>query len=306
MLHLLYSRFWHKVRFDLGHVSSEEPFRKLFNQGYVQAFAFRDDRGQPVPAAEVVAETDLGDETSYTWNGQPVSREYGKMGKSLKNVVTPDEMFEAYGADTFRVYEMSMGPLDLSRPWETRAVVGAQRFLQRLLRNVVDEATGDVLVSDDAPDDATKRLMHRTIDALRTDYGGLRFNTAIARLIEFNNALTKLSSVPREAAEALVVMTAPVAPHIAEELWAKLGHTETLTFVDFPTADPALLVDATVTCVVQVQGKVRDRLEVAADISEADLQAQALASDKITSALAGKVIRKVIVRAPNLVNIVAG
>ena len=129
-----------------------------------------------------------------------------------------------------------MGPLDLSRPWETRAVVGAQRFLQRLWRNVVDEETGELLVTDDAPDLATKRLLHRTIDTLRTDYDGLRFNTAIARLIEFNNALTKLPHVPREAAEALVVMTAPVAPHIAEELWAKLGHTESLTFESFPTA----------------------------------------------------------------------
>ena len=173
-------------------------------------------------------------------------------------------------------------------------------------RNVIDEVSGEVLVTSDAPDEATKRLMHKTIDVLRTDFDGLRFNTAIARLIEFNNALTKLPSVPREAAEALVVMTAPVAPHIAEELWARLGHDESLTFVDFPKADPALLVDATVTCVVQVQGKVRDRLEVAADISEEDLRAQALATDKITSALAGRVVRKVIVRAPSLVNFVVG
>jgi leucyl-tRNA synthetase len=227
------------------------------------------------------------------------------MGKSLKNVITPDEMFKAYGADTFRVYEMSMGPLDLSRPWETRAVVGAQRFLQRLWRNVIDEATGEVLVTEDPPDLATKRLLHKTIDTLRTDFDTLRFNTAIARLIELNNALTKLPGVPREVAEALVVMTAPVAPHIAEELWAKLGHAESLTFEDFPKADPALLVDDTVTCVVQVQGKVRERLEVATDISEEDLQALALASAKIRAALAGKVVRKVIVRAPNLVNIVA-
>jgi leucyl-tRNA synthetase len=306
VLHLLYSRFWHKVLFDLGYVSSEEPFRKLFNQGYIQAFAFRDSRGQSVPAAEVVEHPDPSGEVSYTWKGAPVTREYGKMGKSLKNVVTPDEMFEGYGADTFRVYEMSMGPLDLSRPWETRAVVGAQRFLQRLWRNVVDERTGDLLVTEDALDEATKRLLHKTIDALRTDYDTLRFNTAIARLIELNNALTKLTSVPREAAEALVVMTAPVAPHIAEELWARLGHGESLTYAQFPQADPALLVDETVTCVVQVQGKVRDRLEVPVGIGDEDLQAQALASEKIKAALAGKDIRKVIVRAPNLVNIVAG
>ncbi|MEO8517933.1 MAG: leucine--tRNA ligase [Dermatophilaceae bacterium] len=304
VLHLLYSRFWHKVLFDLGYVSSEEPFRRLFNQGYIQAFFFRDDRGQAVPATEVVEHKGAAGETLYTWNGQPVSREYGKMGKSLKNVVTPDEMFEAYGADTFRVYEMSMGPLDLSRPWETRAVVGAHRFLQRLWRNVIDEVSGEVTVSDDPPDEATNRLLHKTIDALRTDFDTLRFNTAIARLIELNNALTKLPAVPREVAEALVVMTAPVAPHIAEELWAKLGHPGSLTFVDFPTADPALLIDSTVTCVVQVQGKVRDRLEVAADIGEEDLQALALASERIVSSLEGKVIRKVIVRAPNLVNVV--
>ena len=306
VLHLLYSRFWHKVLFDLGYVSSEEPFRKLFNQGYIQAFAFRDDRGQSVPAAEVIEAKGPDGEATYAWHGEPVTREYGKMGKSLKNVITPDEMFKAYGADTFRVYEMSMGPLDLSRPWETRAVVGAQRFLQRLWRNVIDEATGEVLVTDDAPDLATKRLLHKTIDTLRTDFDGLRFNTAIARLIELNNALTKLPKVPREVAEALVVMTAPVAPHIAEELWAKLGHSESLTFEDFPVADPALLVDDTVTCVVQVQGKVRERLEVSTDINEEDLQALALASDKIKAALTGKVVRKVIVRAPNLVNIVAG
>ena len=307
VLHLLYSRFWHKVLFDLGHVSSEEPFRKLFNQGYIQAYAFRDDRGQPVPAAEVHETGDPahGDVT-WTWHDQPVSREYGKMGKSLKNVVTPDEMFEAYGADTFRVYEMSMGPLDLSRPWETRAVVGAQRFLQRLWRNVIDEETGEVKVTDEPVDDATNRLLHRTVDALRADYDALRFNTAIARLIELNNALTKLDRVPRAAAEMIVVMTAPVAPHIAEELWGKLGHTGTLSFVDFPVADPALLVDDTVTCVVQIQGKVRDRIEVAADVSDADLEQQALASPKVLAALDGRTVRKVIVRAPKLVNIVAG
>jgi leucyl-tRNA synthetase len=307
VLHLLYSRFWHKVLFDLGHVSSEEPFRKLFNQGYIQAYAFRDDRGQPVPAAEVHETGDPahGDVT-WTWHDQPVSREYGKMGKSLKNVVTPDEMFEAYGADTFRVYEMSMGPLDLSRPWETRAVVGAQRFLQRLWRNVIDEETGEVRVTDEPVDDATNRLLHKTIDALRADYDALRFNTAIARLIELNNALTKLDRVPRAAAEMIVVMTAPVAPHIAEELWGKLGHTGTLSFVDFPVADPALLVDDTVTCVVQIQGKVRDRIEVAADVSDADLEQQALASPKVRAALDGRAVRKVIVRAPKLVNIVAG
>ena len=306
VLHLLYARFWHKVLYDLGYISSEEPFRTLFNQGYIQAFAFRDGRGQVVPAAEVV-EQEVDGQVSYGWQGQPVTREYGKMGKSLKNVVTPDEMYEAYGADTFRVYEMSMGPLDVSRPWETRAVVGAQRFLQRLWRLGVDEETGaPVAVVDAELDEQTLRVLHRTIDGVRSDYANLRFNTAVAKLIELTNALTKRDVVPVSALEALVLMTAPVAPHIAEELWSRLGHAESLAFAAFPDADPAYLVTDTVTCVVQVQGKVRDRLEVPVDVTPADLEAAALASPRIIEVIQDRPIRKVIVRAPTLVNIVPG
>ncbi|MEO5982394.1 MAG: leucine--tRNA ligase [Pedococcus sp.] len=304
VLHLLYARFWHKVLYDLGHVSSDEPFRKYFSQGYIQAPAYRDDRGQPVEASEVVEVPDHeGGEPSYTWQGQPVTREFGKIGKSLRNVVSPDEMCDQYGADTLRVYEMSMGPLELSKPWETRAVVGAQRFLQRLWRNVVDEETGEVRVVDAPLDDSTARALHRAIDAVSRDFPTLGFNTAIARLIELNNALTKLDAVPREAAEKLVVMVAPLAPHIAEELWARLGHAETVTFEPFPVADPTLLVEDTVTCVVQIKGKVRDRLEVPADISEDDLREQVLALPKVLAATEGG-IRTVIVRAPKLVNVV--
>jgi leucyl-tRNA synthetase len=304
VLHLLYARFWHKVLHDLGHVTSDEPFRKYFSQGYIQAPAYRDDRGQPVEASEVVEVSDPSTgETSYTWQGQPVTREYGKIGKSLKNVVSPDEMFEQYGADTLRVYEMSMGPLELSKPWETRAVVGAQRFLQRLWRNVIDEETGAVRVVDAPLDDATARALHKTIDAVSKDFPTLGFNTAIARLIELNNALTKLDAVPREAAEKLVVMVAPLAPHIAEELWQRLGHAESITFETFPVADPALLVEDTVTCVVQIKGKVRDRLEVPSDISEDALREQVLALPKVVAATEAG-IRTVIVRAPRLVNVV--
>ncbi|MFN8049550.1 MAG: class I tRNA ligase family protein [Ancrocorticia sp.] len=305
VLHLLYARFWHKVLFDHGYVSSSEPFHKLFNQGYVQAYAYTDARGQYVPADEVV-ESGVGDdgEPTFTWNGEPVNREYGKMGKSLKNIVTPDVMCEEYGADTFRLYEMSMGPLDLSRPWETRAVVGSQRFLQRLWRNVVDEATGEVTVVDADLDLETAKLLARTIADVTDDYDGMRINTAIAKMIVLNNHLTGLAAVPRKAVEALVLMVAPVAPHIAEELWGKLGHAGSLAHEPFPVVeDESLLVDDTVTCVVQVKGKLRDRLEVAADISDADLTAAALASPKVAKFLEGEP-RKVIVRAPNLVNIV--
>lgn len=303
VLHLLYSRFWQKVLYDLGHVTSEEPFRKYFSQGYIQAHAYRDDRGQPVPASEVEEHVDEEGATTFTWQGQAVTQEYGKIGKSLKNAVSPDEMYEQFGADTFRVYEMSLGPLDQSKPWETRAVVGSQRFLQRLWRNVIDEQTGEVRITDDALDADTERLLHRTIAAVSEDLGSLGFNTAIARLIELNNALTKLDAVPRAAAEPLVLMVAPIAPHIAEELWSRLGHGESLSREPFPVADPSKMVESSVTCVIQIKGKVRDRLEVPADISEADLEALALDRDKVRAATEGG-IRKVIVRAPKLVNIV--
>ncbi|MBO1765202.1 leucine--tRNA ligase [Allobranchiibius sp. GilTou38] len=305
VLHLLYARFWHKVLFDLGEISSSEPFRKLFNQGYIQAFAFRDARGQVVPANEVV-EVGEGAATTYTWDGEPVTREYGKMGKSLKNVVTPDEMCAQYGADTFRVYEMSMGPLDMSRPWETRAVVGSQRFLQRLWRNVIDEETGAVRVVGDAPDADLDRLLHLTIDSVRRDFEHLHFHTAVAKLIELNNVLTRTGVSPRAVVEPLVQMTAPLAPHLAEELWRALGHDETISFVAFPQADPAKLVQETVTCVVQVMGKVRDRIEVPPSIDADELEQLARDNAKVRESLGDKQIRKIVVRAPKLVNIVAG
>jgi len=302
VLHLLYARFWHKVLFDLGHVSSGEPFHKLFNQGYIQAYAYTDARGVHVPAAEVVE--DESSATGFTWNGEAVNREYGKMGKSLKNMVTPDEMYAEYGADTLRVYEMSMGPLDLSRPWETRAVVGSQRFLQRLWRNVVSETDGSLVVTDDAPDDATLRVLHRTIADVSVDMAAMRVNTAIAKLIVLNNHLTTLPAAPRSAVEALVLMTAPVAPHVAEELWSRLGHERSLAHEPFPVADEAYLVEETVTCVLQVQGKVRGRVEVAPDVSDDALRELALADAGVQRALDGRDVRTVIVRAPKLVNVV--
>ncbi|MBN8881533.1 MAG: class I tRNA ligase family protein, partial [Salana multivorans] len=280
---------------------------KLFNQGYIQAYAYTDPRGVYVPAEEVVehpAAPGSGGEATFTWDGEPVTREYGKMGKSLKNMVTPDEMYSSYGADTFRVYEMSMGPLDQSRAWETRAVVGAQRFLQRLWRNVVDEETGELVVVDSDLDEETARLLARTIADTTEEYAAMRPNTAIAKLIAFNNHLTTLPATPRAAAEALVLMVAPVAPHVAEELWNRLGHPRSLAYEAFPVADPELLVEATVTCIVQVQGKVRDRIEVPADVSEEELTTLALATPGVQRTLQGAEPRKVIVRAPRLVNVV--
>ncbi|MFF1421978.1 leucine--tRNA ligase [Streptomyces sp. NPDC058280] len=300
VLHLLYARFWSKVLFDLGHISSVEPFHKLYNQGMIQAFVYRDSRGIAVPAVEV-EERDGG----YWYQGEKVSRVLGKMGKSLKNAVTPDEICTEYGADTLRLYEMAMGPLDVSRPWDTRAVVGQYRLLQRLWRNVVDEATGEVTVVDTEPDEDTLRALHKAIDGVTQDMAAMRFNTAIAKVTELNNHLTKVGGpLSRSVAERLVLLIAPLAPHIAEELWRRLGHTESVVHQDFPVADPAYVVDETVTCVVQLKGKVKARLEVSPSISDEELEALALGDAAVVAALGGAGIRKVIVRAPKLVNIV--
>jgi leucyl-tRNA synthetase len=300
VLHLLYARFWHKVLYDLGHISSSEPFHKLFNQGMIQAYVYRDRRGIAVPAAEV--EERDGD---YYYQGEKVTRLLGKMGKSLKNAVTPDEVCTEYGADTLRLYELAMGPLDVSRPWDTRAVVGQYRLLQRLWRNMVDETTGEVTVTGTEPDEETLRVLHKAIDGVRQDMENLRFNTAIAKVTEVNNHLTKAGGpVPRSVAEQLVLLIAPLAPHIAEELWHRLGHDSTVVHQPFPVADPAYVVDETVTCVVQIKGKVRARLEVSPSIADEELEKLALEDEKVRAALGGADIRKVIVRAPKLVNIV--
>ena len=303
VLHLLYARFWHKVLFDRGYLSSREPFHQLFNQGYMQAYAYTDSRGVYVNANEVV-ESD----GTFTYRGQEVKQEYGKMGKSLKNGVTPDEIYADYGADTFRLYEMSMAPLALSRPWNTRDVVGSQRFLQRLWRLAVDEESGENIFSTDSAELDTLKAVHKTIAGVSEDMQALRFNTAIAKLIELVNHLTKLlnsgTRVPKEALEPLVLMLSPFAPHISEELWQRFGNTESLARAPYPRAEAQYLVADAVTCVIQVQGKVRHKIEVDPEISEADLEAKVLAEPRIKELVGEQSIRKVIVRAPKLVNIV--
>ncbi|VFA88995.1 leucine--tRNA ligase [Gordonia paraffinivorans] len=302
VLHLLYSRFWHKVLFDLGYVSSREPYRKLFNQGMIQAYAYTDSRGIYVPAEEVVEK-----DGKFFYNGEEVRQEYGKMGKSLKNSVAPDDICRDYGADTLRVYEMFMGPLDQSRPWATKDVVGSQRFLQRIWRLVVDEETGALRVTDAEPDDDTKRLLHKTIAGVREDYEALRNNTAVAKLTVLTNHLTKnfeKTGAPREAVESLVIMLAPLAPHIAEELWHRLGHDTLVVRTAFPTADEKWLVEDSIEIPVQVKGKVRSRITVAADADEDTLRTAALADEKIAAILDGAEPRKVIVVPGRLVNVV--
>ena len=233
--------------------------------------------------------------------------EFGKMGKSLKNSVNPDELYAEYGADTFRLYEMSMAPLDVSRPWETRAVVGMFRFLQRLWRNLVDEQTGALRVHERPADDTIRRLLHRTIAGVREDLTDLRFNTAVAKLITLNNHLTGVAAAtgsPREVVEPLVLMIAPFTPHIAEELWARLGHPASLAYAAFPTADPALIIAEQLEYPVQVNGKVRARLRLPADAEPAALQHAALQHPRVIELLAGAAPRKIIVVPGRLVSIV--
>ncbi|MDK4300574.1 leucine--tRNA ligase [Corynebacterium propinquum] len=301
VLHLLYARFWHKVLFDLGHVSSKEPYRRLYNQGYIQAYAYTDSRGIYVPAEEVEER-----DGEFFYHGDKVNREYGKMGKSLKNAVAPDDIAENFGADTLRVYEMSMGPLADSRPWATKDVVGAQRFLQRLWRLVVNENTGEVAVVDAELGKKDLQQLHRTIAGVRDDYENLRVNTVVAKLIEYVNYLTKNypGGAPRAAVEPIAVMVAPVAPHIAEELWTRLGHEGTITFVSFPSFDEKYLVDDEIELPVQVNGKVKSRVQVAADVSQDDAVAAALADDKVLAAIGEKSVVKKIVVPGRMINLV--
>lgn len=300
VLHLLYARFWHKVLHDLGHVSSREPYRRLINQGYIQAFAYTDSRGSYVPAADVVER-----DGKFWYEGAEVFQEFGKIGKSLKNSVSPDEICDNYGADTLRVYEMSMGPLEASRPWATKDVVGAHRFLQRVWRLVIDEQTGrDRVAGHEALDTETLRVLHRTIAGVSEDYAALRNNTAAAKLIEYTNHLTKEGVTARAAIEPLVLMVAPLAPHMAEELWRRLGHDTPLAHGPFPVADPQYLVTDTVEYPVQVNGKVRSRITVAADAAKDALETAALADEKVQTFLDGATPKKVIVVPGRLVNLV--
>jgi leucyl-tRNA synthetase len=300
VLHLLYARFWHKALFDLGHVSTPEPFGRLYNQGYIQAYAYTDSRGVYVPADEVEER-----DGAFFHADQPVSREYGKMGKSLKNMVTPEAVIERYGCDTLRLYELYLGPFDQSKPWSTRHIVGISRFLSRVWRNFVDADSSALRVADTAPDATLLRLLHQTVRRVTEDIEGLRYNTAIAALIELNNALVGLDALPRAVAETFVLLLAPLAPHLAEELWQRLGHAGSLAYAPWPVYDQAYLTQDSVEIVVQVMNKVRGRIHVPADADRAAIEAAALADPSIQPYLAGKTVRKVVVVPGSLVNIVA-
>jgi leucyl-tRNA synthetase len=304
VLHLLYARFWHKVLYDLGHVSSCEPFRRLVNQGYILAYAFTDERGIYVPAAGVTE----GADGAVSYQGRPVTRRAGKMGKSLKNGVSPDEIYAQYGADTLRLYEMAMGPLGADRPWRTGDIVGAYRFLQRLWRSMTDEETGELRVSDRALDDGTLRTLHRTIVAVRGDFEQLRYNTAIARLMELTALAARTAAadgaLPRAVAEPLVLMVAPLAPHIAEELWSRLGHGESVTYAVFPQAQPELAAEPTVDIPVQVNGKTRFTIAVPTGAGTDEIARLVTGHADYARHTAHTTVRRLVIVPQRIVNIV--
>jgi leucyl-tRNA synthetase len=270
VLHLLYARFWHKVLYDIGVVSTKEPFKKLVNQGMI-----------------------LGENME-------------KMSKSRGNVINPDEIVDTYGADTLRVYEMFMGPLEATKPWNTSGVEGIYRFLNRVWRLYITE-NGELnpKISDCEGSAQFRKTWHKTIKKVTEDIENLRFNTAISQLMIFVNESYKADELPKKAMENFVQMLSPFAPHIAEELWERLGHEGTITYVPWPEYDEALTVDDEVEIVVQVNGKIADRVTIPLDMEEEQMREMALNLDKVKSLTEGKTVRKVIVVKGKLVNIVA-
>ncbi|MCK6485337.1 MAG: leucine--tRNA ligase [Phycisphaerae bacterium] len=326
VLHLLYARFWHKVLFDLGHVSTPEPFGKLFNQGMIRAFCYRDARGVPHAYDEI----DFRDDGAYLrGSGEKLSATVEKMSKTLKNVINPDDVVREVGADALRLYELFMGPLDQSKPWNPRDVPGVFRFLQRTWRLLVDPETGrrsnkvvDSMDGDEAADrrrdDPIERALHRTIRKVTEDLNRMAFNTAIAAMMEFVNEATAAERLWRDQLERFVLLLSPFAPHICEELWLRLRLPDGAAGDDVPAGwrglanepwprwDEALAVEPHVEVAVQVNGKVRARIRVPRDADQSRLETAAMDDAGVRAAIEGKSVRKVIVVPGRLVNIVVG
>jgi leucyl-tRNA synthetase len=329
VLHLLYARFWHKVLYDRGYVFTPEPFRKLVNQGMIlgemEFTAFRRD-GVWVSAERVAKDEEgryervrvsedqvekRGD--AFVLTAQPdvrVDARAHKMSKSRGNVINPDAVVDQYGADSMRLYEMFMGPLEATKPWSMRGVEGVYRFLSRVWRLFIDERSEEAglapSVQDVPPDRETLRKLHQTIKKVTDDLEGMRFNTAISAMMELANHLTRLEVRPRAVLGPFALILSPFAPHLAEELWQALGHGETLAYHDWPAYDEALLREDEIEVPVQVNGKVRSKVTVPAEADQAALQAAALADPRIAELTAGKAVKKVIVVPKKLVNVVVG
>lgn len=308
VLHLLYARFWHKVLYDLGHVSSKEPFQKLFNQGMLQAPAFKNSRGALVPTDEVeVAEDGTAIEKA---SGERLEKITAKMSKSLRNVVTNDEIVSEYGADTLRMYLMFMGPLDSSRVWDSKAIMGNFRFLKKVWSIVTgneEDGIVETVALSEEPENVT-RAIHKAIKKVSEDYEELRFNTAVSALMELVNEIGG-AKISKESLEALVLIAAPMAPHIGEELWQRLGNSESVALATWPDYNEEFLKQDLVKVVVQVNGKKRGLLEIAADISEEDLRQEVITGMSATEYKVSEGDRFITVcqpgsKIPKLVNVI--
>ncbi len=310
VLHLLYARFWHKVLYDCGLVSTREPFQKLFNQGMILAYSYQDERGKYY----LPEDTEERDDRIFAkGTDQELSSRIEKMSKSKLNVVSPDDVIAQYGADALRLYELFMGPLEQQKPWQTKGVEGVYRFLQRAWRLVVDESTGEISSritnAAGASEDELWRLLHKTVKKVQEDTEALQMNTAISQLMVWVNAATGAATLPRESLSIFLRALAPYAPHLAEELWSRLGREGSgfeglISLAEWPGYDPALCVDETVNLVIQVNGKKRDVLEAPKNASKEELEALALAAENARKFLDGRTPRKVIVVPGRLVNIV--
>ena len=306
VLHLLYARFWHKVLYDCGLVSTKEPFQKLFNQGMILAYSYQDDNGKYYSPKEV-------EERDAEWfvkaSGVRANTQIEKMSKSRFNIVTTEEAIDAYGADALRLYELFIGPLSVSAPWQTRGVDGVYRFLQRVWRLVIDEDTGELNSKlTDAPIDSDSELwkaLNQAIKDVTEDTESIdKMNTAISHMMVFVNAATQAESAPKEVVKTFLRLLAPYSPHIAEELWERLGETEFVALAPWPICDPEALKRDEVTIVVQVNGKLRGRVQLAVDASNEEAEAAALADERVQNHVADKTVRKMIVVPNRLVNIV--
>ena len=303
VLHLLYARFWHKMLFDLGEVSTPEPFGRLFHQGMITSWAYKDATGRTVPIDEV---EEREGRHVLKGTGEQVEKIVAKMSKTLKNVVNPDDVIAQYGADTFRLYEMYMGPLEQSKPWNPRDIEGPFRFLARAWRLAVNEQTGEARVAESRDQEIEKQL-HRTIAKVGVDIERLSLNTAIAAMIEFVNHATKSSAngLSRDQLERFAIMLSPFAPHLAEELWSRLGHDQSIAYEPWPRIDEALLRDDQIELPVQINGKVRGKITVPADADHKAIERIAVSDPKIAAQLEAKTVRKVIVVSGKIVNLIA-
>lgn len=299
VLHLLYSRFWHKVLYDLGIVSTDEPFQKLFNQGMILAFAYETATGAKV-TTDLVQEND--GRYFHTETGEELNQIVAKMSKSLKNVVNPDDVIERYGADSLRLYEMFMGPLDERKPWAEKGVKGVYNFLNRTHRFFAD--LNNITEGDEDPE--TAKLLHQTIKKVENDIENLKFNTAISALMVFNNAALKKGKVTRQTAETFAKILSPFAPHLGEELWSILGHENSLAYLPWPEVDEKLLTEESFEYPVSFNGKMRFRIELPLNMPQPEIEEAVLADPKAQKWIEGKTIRKFILVPQKIINVVVG